>query len=183
MPPIFPTLMVSLAVSAFFIKDYFLLEVISVALCFVAATIWLSKNSSKYDWITSLINKNTERITWVIYTIIAGFSLINPAVAGGTGASGCAASNTILGPIADALLSVFQSSAQVGSTGEIAENICQVFVTFAAIIALLVIGTSLWGLFDNQVRGSDLGKAFTPLGLILAGTVISRIGMKLIMGV
>ncbi|CAA9589697.1 hypothetical protein AVDCRST_MAG81-4819 [uncultured Synechococcales cyanobacterium] len=183
LPPIFPALMVSLAITAFLIKDYFLLEVISVALCFVSATIWLNNNSSKYVWIPSLINQKTERIIWVIYTIIAGFSVISPAVAGGTGASGCAASNTILGPIADALLTVFQSSAQVGSTGEIGENICQVFVTFAAIIALLVIGTSLWGLFDNQARGSDLGKAFTPLGLVLAGTVISRIGIKLIMGV
>lgn len=183
MPPIFPSLMVSLAVSAFLVKDYFLLEVISVALCFVAATLWLNENRAHHTWIKSIFNKTTERLTWLAYTVVGGISLASPARASGTGGGSCSATNTILGPIADALIGVFNSSSQVGTTGDIGENICQVFTTFAAIIALLIIGSSLWGLFDNQARGADLGKAFTPLGLILAGTVISRIGIKLVMGV
>lgn len=184
MPPIFPMLMFSLGVIAFFVKDYFLLEVISVALFSVGTTIWLDQNRSKSVWIKSLINKTTERIAWAIYTIIGGLSFINPAVAAGTGGGGgCAANNTILGPIADALIGVFNSTAQVGSTGEISENLCQVFTTFAAIIALLIIGAVMWGLFDNQARGSDIGKAFAPLGLILAGVILTRISIKLVMGV
>lgn len=182
MPPIFPTLMISLAVTAFFIEDYFLLEVFSVALCGVAGAMWLNKSRARHTWIANLFNKTSERITWMLYSLTAAFSVISPAFAGG-GTGGCSATNTILGPIADALVGVFQSSAQVGTTGDVGANICQVFVTFAAIIALLVIGATLWGLFDNQIRGSDLGKAFAPLGLVIAGVVISRIGMKLVMGV
>jgi len=184
MPPLLPMLMISLAVTALFIQDYFLLEMFSVALCSVAATKWLHRNRSRDTWIASLINKTTERITWIVYSILAGFSIINPAVAAGTGGGGsCAATNTILGPIADALIGVFNSSTQIGSTGEIGQNLCQVFTTFAAIIALLIIGAVLWGLFDNQVRGSDIGKAFAPLGLVLAGVVVTRISIKLVMGV
>lgn len=183
MPPIFPTLMVSLAVTAFFIEDYFLLETISVALCFVSAAIWLSHNRSKYSWISLISNRTTERVTWILYSLLATFSIIEPAVATGTGGGNCAATNTILGPIADALLGVFQSSTQVGTTGTISDSLCQVFTTFAAIIALLIIGATLWGLFDNQGRGADVGKAFAPLGLVLAGVVVSRIGIKLVMGV
>lgn len=185
MPPIFPTLMFSLFVSAFFIGDYFLLEVFSVSLCSVAATMWLSKNRPKRAWIPKLINKTTERLCWMIYSVVAVFSLIGPAVAGGVngGANGCAATNTILGPIADALIGVFQGAKQLGTTGTISDSICQVFVTFAAIIALLIIGSVLWGLFDNQGRGADIGKAFSPLGVVLAGVVVSRIGIKLVMGV
>lgn len=182
MPPIFPTLMISLAMTALFIEDYFLLEVFSIALCGVAGAMWLTQNRARYSWIANLFNKTTERIAWMGYSLVAAFSVISPAFAGG-GGGGCSASNTILGPIADALVGVFQSSSQVGTTGDVGENICQVFVTFAAIIALLVIGATLWGLFDNQARGSDLGKAFAPLGMVIAGVVISRIGMKLVMGV
>jgi hypothetical protein len=78
---------------------------------------------------------------------------------------------------------VFSSSSQVGSTGTISENICQVFTTYAAIIALLILGSVFWGLFDNQGRGADLGKAFTPLGVVLAAVVVSRITIKMVMGV
>lgn len=185
MPPMLPTLFVMLAVTAFFIKDYFLLEVISVALSVVVATTWLDRHRSKLSWLTILFNRTTERISWSIYLIVAVLSVINPAFAGTApaGSGSCSATNTILGPIADALIDVFQNSAQVGSTGEISDNLCQVFTTFAAIIALLIIGSILWGLFDNQVRGSDLGKAFAPLGLVLAGVVITRISIKLVMGV
>jgi len=183
MPPLLPMLMISLAVTALFIQDYFLLEMFSVALCSVAATKWLHRNRSRFSWLSSLFNKTTERITWIVYSILAAFSIINPAVAAGTGGGNCAATNTILGPIADALIGVFNSSTQIGSTGEIGQNLCQVFTTFAAIIALLIIGAVLWGLFDNQVRGSDIGKAFAPLGLVLAGVVVTRISIKLVMGV
>lgn len=185
MPPIFPTLMFSLFVSAVLIGDYFLLEVFSVSLCSVGATKWLSKNRSKRAWIPKLINKTTERLCWIIYSAVAVFSLISPAVAApanGNGA-GCAATNTILGPIADALIGVFQGAKQVGTTGTVSDSICQVFTTFAAIIALMIVGSAIWGLFDNQGRGSDLGKAFAPLGVVLAGVVIARIGIKLVMGV
>jgi len=186
MPPILPTLMVLLFLSALFVEDHFLLEVFSVSLCSVAATKWLSENRSKNRWIASLLNKTTERLSWVLYSIIAAFSTIAPAFAaggGGGGGGGCSATNTILGPIADSLIKVFNASTQVGTTGQIGDNICQVFTTFAAVIALLVIGSVLWGLFDNQVRGSDLGKAFAPLGLVLAGVVVTRISIKLVMGV
>lgn len=183
MPPIFPTLMIALAVSAFLIEDYFLLEIISAGLCSVSGAIWLTKNRTKYPWIKNLFSKECERISWAVYSIIAAFSLITPAFATGTGGGNCTATNTLLGPIADAMIGVFNSSAQVGSTGEIGENICQVFVTFAAVIALLVIGTIIYGLFDNQGRGSDIGKAFTPLGLVLAGAVLTRISIKVVMGV
>lgn len=185
MPPIFPTLMFSLFVSTFVIADYFLLEVFSASLCSVTATMWLSKNRPKRAWIPKLINKTTERLCWIIYSVVAVFSLISPAVATPVngGGNACSATNTILGPIADALISVFQNAKQVGTTGTISDSICQVFVTFAAIIALLIIGSVLWGLFDNQGRGADIGKAFSPLGVVLAGVVVSRIGIKLVMGV
>ncbi len=184
MPPILPTLIVLLFLSALFVEDHFLLEIFSVSLCSVAATKWLSENRSKKRWIANLLNKTTERLSWALYSITAAFSTIAPAFAnGGGGGGGCSATNTILGPIADSLIKVFNASTQVGTTGQIGDNICQVFTTFAAIIALLVIGSVLWGLFDNQVRGSDLGKAFAPLGLVLAGVVISRISIKLVMGV
>ena len=184
MPPIWSVLMVALAITALFIEDYFLLEVISVSLCAVSAAHWLTRNRSKFLWIPSLFNKTTERIAWIIYTFVASVTLINPAFAGGGGgATGCSATSTILGPIADALLGVFSGTAEIGSTGAISDNICQVFTTFAAIIALLIIGSVLWGLFDNQGRGSDIGKAFAPLGVVLAGVVVVRISIKLIMGV
>jgi len=183
-PPIWSVLMVALAITALFIEDYFLLEVISVSLCAVSAAHWLTRNRSKFLWIPSLFNKTTERIAWIIYTFVASVTLINPAFAGGGGgATGCSATSTILGPIADALLGVFSGTAEIGSTGAISDNICQVFTTFAAIIALLIIGSVLWGLFDNQGRGSDIGKAFAPLGVVLAGVVVVRISIKLIMGV
>lgn len=183
MPPIFPALMIALAVSAFLIEDYFLLEIISAGLCSVSAAIWLTQNRAKNPWIKKLFSKTSERIFWAVYSIIAAFSVISPAFATGTGGGSCTASNTLLGPIADAMIGVFNSASQVGSTGEIGENICQVFVTFAAVIALLVIGTIIYGLFDNQARGSDIGKAFTPLGLVLAGAVLTRISIKVVMGV
>lgn len=178
-PPIWSVLMVALAITAFFIEDYFLLEVISISLCAVSAAQWLTKNRSRYLWLSSLFNKTTERICWSIYCIVASVSLINPAIAdppGGTGGGGgsCSATSTILGPIADALLGVFNGTAEIGTTGAISDNICQVFTTFAAIIALLIIGSVLWGLFDNQGRGSDVGKAFAPLGVVLAGVVVVR---------
>lgn len=183
-PPIWSVLMVALAITAFFIEDYFLLEVISVSLCAVSAAHWLTKNRSRFLWISNLFNKTSERLCWIIYTFIASITLINPAFAGGGGgAGGCSASATILGPIADALIGVFNGTTEIGSTGAISDNICQVFTTFAAIIALLIIGSVLWGLFDNQGRGSDIGKAFAPLGVVLAGVVVVRIGIKLIMGV
>jgi hypothetical protein len=175
--------MISLAITAFFIKDYFLLEITSAALCSVSGAIWLTHNRAKYPWVKKLFRKECERISWGVYAIIAAFSLVNPAVAAGTGGGSCSATNTILGPIADAMIGVFNSASQVGSTGEIAENICQVFVTFGAVIALLVIGTIIYGLFDNQGRGADIGKAFTPLGLVLAGAVLTRISIKVVMGV
>ena len=184
MPPIFPTLMFSLFVSAVLIGDYFLVEVFSISVCSVAATKWLSKNRSKRAWIPKLINKTTERLCWIIYSAVAVFSIISPAVAGAApNAAGCTATNTILGPIADALIGVFQNAKQLGTTGTISDSICQVFTTFAAIIALMIIGSVLWGLFDNQGRGTDVGKAFAPLGVVLAGVVVSRIGIKLVMGV
>lgn len=184
-PPIWSTLIIALAVTAFFIEDYFLLEVISVSLCAVSAAHWLTKNRSRYLWIPSLFNKTSERVSWVVYSVVASFSLINPAFAGGGGgaAGSCSASATILGPIVTALLSVFNGTAQIGTTGTLSDNICQVFTTFAAIIALLIIGSVLWGLFDNQGRGSDIGKAFAPLGVVLAGVVVVRISIKLVMGV
>ena len=184
MPPILPTLIVLLSLNALFVSDHFLLEVFSLALCCVIATKWFSENRSKHRWIPQLLNKTTERISWSIYSIAAAFSIVTPAFAnGGGGGAGCGATNTILGPIADALIKVFNNSTQIGQTGQIGDNICQVFTTFAAVIALLVIGSVLWGLFDNQVRGSDLGKAFAPLGLVLAGVVVTRISIKLVMGV
>lgn len=183
-PSIWSILMIALAITAFFIEDYFLLEVISVSLCAVSAAHWLTKNRSRYLWISSLFNKTTERIAWIIYTFVASVTLINPAFAGGGGgATGCTATSTLLGPIADALLGVFNGTAEIGSTGTISDNICQVFTTFAALIALLIIGSVLWGLFDNQGRGSDIGKAFAPLGVVLAGVVVVRISIKLVMGV
>lgn len=188
-PPIWAVLMNALGLTAFFIEDYFLLEVISVSLCAVSAAYWLTRNRSKFLWIPSLFNKTSERLCWIIYTFIASITLINPVFAGGTttgtgtAAGACAANNTILGPISTALLGVFNGTAQIGTTGTISDNICQVFTTFAAIIALLIIGSVLWGLFDNQARGSDIGKAFAPLGLVLAGVVVVRIGIKLVMGV
>lgn len=181
MPPMFPFLMIALAVTALFIEDYFLLEVFSMALCGVTASLWLTKNRSRYSWISHLFNKTTERITWMGYSLVAAFSVISPAFATGGGGS-CSATNTLLGPIADAMIGVFSSAAEVGATGNIGQNICQVFVTFAAVIALLVIGTIIWGLFD-QGRGSELGKAFTPLGLVLAAAVMVRISIKVVMGV
>lgn len=186
MPPIWSLLMVSLGVTALFIEDYFLLEVISISLCSVSAAYWLTHNRSKFLWIPNLFNKTTEQISWIIYSIIASFAIVNPVFAGGAGAGGggaCAADSTILGPISKSLLGVFNGTAEIGTTGTISDNICQVFTTFAAIIALLIIGSVLWGLFDNQARGSDIGKAFAPLGLVLAGVVVVRIGIKLVMGV
>lgn len=184
-PPILPMLMVMLAMTIFWIEDYFLLEVVTIALSSVAATIWLNRNRSKFSQIAKLFNKKTERITWAVYWVIAGFSFINPAVASGTGggSGSCSATNTILGPVADALIGVFNNSPQVGATGTISDNICQVFTTFAAIIVLLILGSVFWGLFDNQGRGADLGKAFTPLGVVLAAVVVSRIAIKMVMGV
>ena len=179
--------MMALAITAFFIEDYFLLEVISVSLCAVSAAHWLTQNRSRYLWISSLFNKTTERISWIIYSFIASFALINPVFAGPAGGGGagggCSATSTILGPVADALIGVFNGTAEIGSTGSISDNICQVFTTFAALIALLIIGSVLWGLFDNQGRGSDIGKAFAPLGVVLAGVVVVRISIKLVMGV
>lgn len=192
LPPIVPMLMVVLVMTVFFIQDYFLLEMITIAMSSVAASSWLNRNRSKFPQIAMLFSKRTERITWAVYWLVAGFSLINPAVATGTGTTGttnttggssCSATNTILGPVADALVKVFNSSTQVGSTGTISDNICQVFTTYAAIIALLILGSVFWGLFDNQGRGADLGKAFTPLGVVLAAVVVSRITIKMVMGV
>lgn len=191
MPRTLPILMVIVAITIFWIEDYFLLEMITIAMSSVAATTWLSRNRSKFPQIAKLFNKNTERITWAVYWVIAGFSFINPDVATGTGVPpgtgggsvSCSATNTILGPVADALVKVFNSSTQVGSTGTISDNICQVFTTYAAIIALLILGSVFWGLFDNQGRGADLGKAFTPLGVVLAAVVVSRITIKMVMGV
>lgn len=190
-PSILPMLMVMVAMTIFWIEDYFLLEVVTIALSSVAATIWLNRNRSKFPQIAKLFNKKTERITWAVYWVIAGFSFINPAVASGTsgtsgtggGSGSCSATNTILGPVADALIGVFDNSPQVGATGTISDNICQVFTTFAAIIVLLILGSVFWGLFDNQGRGADLGKAFTPLGVVLAAVVVSRIAIKMVMGV
>ena len=188
MPPTLPTLMVILAMAVFTIQDYFLLEMVTVAMSSVAVTSWLSRMRSRYPQITKFFNKQTGRIAWVVYWLIAGFFSISPAVATGTatttgGGGACSATNTILGPVADALVKVFSSSSQVGSTGTISENICQVFTTYAAIIALLILGSVFWGLFDNQGRGADLGKAFTPLGVVLAAVVVSRITIKMVMGV
>ena len=188
MPPTLPTLMVILAMAVFTIQDYFLLEMLTVAMSSVAVTCWLSRMRSRYPQITKFFNKQTGRTCWVVYWLIAGFFSISPAVATGTaattsGGGACSATNTILGPIADALVKVFSSSSQVGSTGTISENICQVFTTYAAIIALLILGSVFWGLFDNQGRGADLGKAFTPLGVVLAAVVVSRITIKMVMGV
>ena len=153
----------------------------------VAVTSWLSRMRSRFPQIAMLFNKQTRSIAWVVYWLIAGFFSISPAVATGTatttGGGACSATNTILGPVADALVKVFSSSSQVGSTGTISENICQVFTTYAAIIALLILGSVFWGLFDNQGRGADLGKAFTPLGVVLAAVVVSRITIKMVMGV
>lgn len=186
MPPTLPMLMVILAMAVFMIQDYFLLEMVTVAMSSVAVTSWLSRMRSRYPQITKFFNRQTGRIAWVVYWLIAGFFSISPAVATGTAATGggaCSATNTILGPVADALVKVFSSSSQVGSTGTISENICQVFTTYAAIIALLILGSVFWGLFDNQGRGADLGKAFTPLGVVLAAVVVSRITIKMVMGV
>ena len=187
MPPTLPTLMVILAMAVFMIQDYFLLEMVTVAMSSVAVTSWLSRMRSRYPQITKFFNKQTRRTCWVVYWLIAGFFSISPAVATGTatttGGGACSATNTILGPVADALVKVFSSSSQVGSTGTISENICQVFTTYAAIIALLILGSVFWGLFDNQGRGADLGKAFTPLGVVLAAVVVSRITIKMVMGV
>ena len=188
MPPTLPTLMVILAMAVFMIQDYFLLEMVTVAMSSVAVTCWLSRMRSRFPQIAMLFNKQTGRITWVVYWLIAGFFSISPAVATGTaraegGGGACSATNTILGPVADALVKVFSTSSQVGSTGTISENICQVFTTYAAIIALLILGSVFWGLFDNQGRGADLGKAFTPLGVVLAAVVVSRITIKMVMGV
>ena len=187
MPPTLPALMVILAMAVFMIQDYFLLEMVTVAMSSVAVTCWLSRMRSRFPQIAMLFNKQTGRITWVVYWLIAGFFSISPAVATGTatttGGGACSATNTILGPVADALVKVFSTSSQVGSTGTISENICQVFTTYAAIIALLILGSVFWGLFDNQGRGADLGKAFTPLGVVLAAVVVSRITIKMVMGV
>jgi hypothetical protein len=187
MPPTLPMLMVILAMAVFMIQDYFLLEMVTVAMSSVAVTSWLSRMRSRYPQITKFFNKQTGRTCWVVYWLIAGFFSISPAVATGTatttGGGACSATNTILGPVADALVKVFSSSSQVGSTGTISENICQVFTTYAAIIALLILGSVFWGLFDNQGRGADLGKAFTPLGVVLAAVVVSRITIKMVMGV
>lgn len=187
MPPTLPTLMVILAMAVFMIQDYFLLEMVTVAMSSVAVTSWLSRMRSRFPQIAMLFNKQTRSIAWVVYWLIAGFFSISPAVATGTaraeGGGACSATNTILGPVADALVKVFSSSSQVGSTGTISENICQVFTTYAAIIALLILGSVFWGLFDNQGRGADLGKAFTPLGVVLAAVVVSRITIKMVMGV
>ena len=188
MPPTLPMLMVILAMAVFTIQDYFLLEMLTVAMSSVAVTCWLSRMRSRFPQIAMLFNKQTRRIAWVVYWLIAGFFSISPAVASGTttttgGGGACSATNTILGPVADALVKVFSSSSQVGSTGTISENICQVFTTYAAIIALLILGSVFWGLFDNQGRGADLGKAFTPLGVVLAAVVVSRITIKMVMGV
>ncbi len=182
MPPIFPTLVISLGASAL-VGDYFLLELISLALCSVWGAIWLTQNRAKSLWLTSLFNKTTEKLSWVLYSLVASVSLIQPAFAGGGGGGSCSASNTLLGPVADAMIGVFNSAAIVGNTGDIGDNICQIFVTFAAVIALLVIGTIIYGLFDNQARGSDVGKAFTPLGLVLAAAVLIRIAIRVVMGV
>ena len=187
MPPTLPMLMVILAMAVFMIQDYFLLEIVTVAMSSVAVTSWLSRMRSRYPQITKFFNKQTRSIAWVVYWLIAGFFSISPAVATGTatttGGGACSATNTILGPVADALVKVFSTSSQVGSTGTISENICQVFTTYAAIIALLILGSVFWGLFDNQGRGADLGKAFTPLGVVLAAVVVSRITIKMVMGV
>ena len=188
MPPTLPTLMVILAMAVFTLQDYFLLEMVTVAMSSVAVTCWLNRMRSRFPQIAMLFNKQTGRITWVVYWLIAGFFSISPAVATGTaraegGGGACSATNTILGPVADALVKVFSTSSQVGSTGTISENICQVFTTYAAIIALLILGSVFWGLFDNQGRGADLGKAFTPLGVVLAAVVVSRITIKMVMGV
>ncbi len=187
MPPTLPMLMVILAMAVFMIQDYFLLEMVTVAMSSVAVTSWLSRMRSRYPQITKFFNKQTGRTCWVVYWLIAGFFSISPALATGTatttGGGACSATNTILGPVADALVKVFSSSSQVGSTGTISENICQVFTTYAAIIALLILGSVFWGLFDNQGRGADLGKAFTPLGVVLAAVVVSRITIKMVMGV
>lgn len=187
MPPTLPTLMVILAMAVFMIQDYFLLEMVTVAMSSVAVTSWLSRMRSRFPQIAMLFNKQTRSIAWVVYWLIAGFFSISPAVATGTatttGGGACSATNTILGPVADALVKVFSTSSQVGSTGTISENICQVFTTYAAIIALLILGSVFWGLFDNQGRGADLGKAFTPLGVVLAAVVVSRITIKMVMGV
>ncbi len=187
MPPTLPMLMVILAMAVFMIQDYFLLEMVTVAMSSVAVTSWLSRMRSRFPQIAMLFNKQTRSIAWVVYWLIAGFFSISPAVATGTatttGGGACSATNTILGPVADALVKVFSSSSQVGSTGTISENICQVFTTYAAIIALLILGSVFWGLFDNQGRGADLGKAFTPLGVVLAAVVVSRITIKMVMGV
>jgi len=110
-----------------------------------------------------------------LYSIIAAFSLINPAVAAGTG--GCSATNTILGPIADAMIGVFNSASQVGSTGEIGKylpGVCHQGLSLPCLI-----GTIIYGLFDNQGRGADW-QTFTPLGLVLAG-VLTRISIKVVM--
>lgn len=48
------------------------------------------------------------------------------------------------------------SSTFFGSTQIISDNIYQIFTAYAAIIALLVLGSVMWGLFDNQ-RGTKLG--------------------------
>ena len=140
MPPTLPTLMVILAMAVFMIQDYFLLEMVTVAMSSVAVTSWLSRMRSRFPQIAMLFNKQTGRITWVVYWLIAGFFSISPAVATGT-------------------------------------------ATTTAIIALLILGSVFWGLFDNQGRGADLGKAFTPLGVVLAAVVVSRITIKMVMGV
>jgi len=73
-------------------KDYFLLEVFSVS---------CALSQQQYGWVLTVPNmlglpgwKTTERISWILYCTIAVFSVISPAVAAGTGGSGCGASNT-----------------------------------------------------------------------------------------
>jgi len=78
------------------------------------------------------------------------------------------------------MIGVFNSASQVGSTGEIGKSLPGVCHLWGC-HCLAVIGTIIYGLFDNQGRGAD--KAFTPLGLVLAGAVLTRISIKVVMGV
>jgi hypothetical protein len=100
MPPTLPMLMVILAMAVFMIQDYFLLEMLTVAMSSVAVTCWLSRMRSRFPQIAMLFNKQTRRIAWVVYWLMAGFFSISPAVATGTatttgGGGACSATNTI----------------------------------------------------------------------------------------
>lgn len=84
--------------------------------------------------------------------------------------------------ITEAALRSFNMAYEAGTTGATNFNVCSVFAIFTAIIALSIIGSLLWGIFDSQLRRSDIGKSFAPLGMILAGVVVMRFMAKLVLG-